>query len=122
MEKKIWFFLVLLSFNAFANSGLLGITPFHRKTQNPLCQPILIDSTNVVGIYSISVDPQVTRTRVLFQDGQKQNHAELNLLREDAENLRVEIGALMSKSRLRPLRLNRTLSPEGHCTIWELED
>lgn len=116
MRKKFWILkvpvLLIFTINAFGS----------LQTINPACPPILINQNNVIGILSVAIDPQVTHTRILFRDGENISQQELNLLREDAEDLRVKIGALMSKTRTRPLRFSRTLTREGICMIWALED
>jgi len=116
VRKKSWVLKVLVSliFTINAFGSLQNI--------NSTCPQILINQNNVIGILSVAVDLQVTHTRILFRDGENVSQQELNLLREDAENLRVKIGALMSKTRTRPIRFSRTLTREGTCMIWALED
>lgn len=103
--------------------GALEITPFIGRAGQGACRSVALTQANAAGSLSFPEDEQTVRVRVLLRGGARQGGArsiELRLMREDAEALRGEIGALLSRERARPILFKARVDRSDACVFYEV--
>jgi hypothetical protein len=95
-------------------------TPFALSAPTAECRSLSLDQGNVIGLFTVPDDTQTVSARVLYKQGGSSKGIRFRMMREDADALRAEVDALLSRARSKPIEFRAAVSKAGGCSISEI--
>lgn len=106
--------------SSVASGAPSSITPYIGQPGAWDCRSVVIDQTNALGLAVMPRDLQTVNARVFFRQKNGSGSLSLRLMRQDAEVLRGEVGALMKRKRPTPIRFQTRVTSAGECEVYQI--
>jgi hypothetical protein len=122
LASVVWVAMILFPLAARSAVPVTPVIPMLRKSQRPSCQTIVIDQSNLMGFMSFVDEGEQSQLKILYKEGEGRGELALTVSHGNSEVLKKKLGDLMKKVRFTPIRIVRSLSKEGNCAAWAIED